>query len=108
MLINKTVWFIKHKYNNTNYQIVKMKPIDVKSSTYIDLDIENNDKEPNFWEPDNAIISKHKNIFAKCYNFTLNWSEEIFVIKKIKNIVPWTYGMEDPNGEEIVASFCEK
>ena len=48
MLINKTVWFVKHKYNNTNYQIVKMKPIDIKSSTNIDLDIENNDKEPNF------------------------------------------------------------
>ena len=33
-------------------------------------------------------IPKYKNIFAKVC--TPNWSEEVFVIKKVKNIVPWT------------------
>ena len=34
-------------------------------------------------------ISKYKNIFAKGY--TQSWSEEVFVVCKIKNTVPWTY-----------------
>ena len=37
-----------------------------------------------------------------------NWSEEIFVIKKIKNTVPWTYVINDLNGEEIIETFYEK
>ena len=37
--------------------------------------------------------SKYKHIFAKDY--TPNWSEEIFVIKKIKNTVPWTHVIDD-------------
>ena len=37
-----------------------------------------------------------------------NCSEEIFVIKKIKNTVPWTYVINDLNGEEIIGTFYEK
>ena len=51
-------------------------------------------------------ISKYKNIFAKGY--TPNWSEEIFVIKKIKNTVPWIYVIDDLNREEINGTFYEK
>ena len=51
-------------------------------------------------------ISKYKNIFAKGY--TPNWSEEIFVIKKTKNTVPWTYVIDDLNGKEITGTFYEK
>ena len=47
-------------------------------------------------------ISKYKNIFAKGY--TPNWSEEVFVIKKI----PWTYVIDDLNAEEITGTFYEK
>ena len=47
-----------------------------------------------------------KNIFAKCY--VPNWSEEVFVIKRIKNSVPWTYDMSNLKGEEIVGKFYEK
>ena len=36
-----------------------------------------------------------------------NWSEEIFIIKKIKNTVPWTYIINDLNGEEIIGRFYE-
>ena len=36
-----------------------------------------------------------------------NCSEEIFVIKKIKNTVPWTYIINDLNGEEIIGTFYE-
>ena len=36
-----------------------------------------------------------------------NWSEEIFIIKKIKNTIPWTYVIDDLNGEEIIGTFYE-
>ena len=55
---------------------------------------------------DHVRISKYKNIFAKVY--TPNWSEEIFVITKIKNPVPWAYVINDLNGEEIIGTFYEK
>ena len=37
-----------------------------------------------------------------------NWSEEVFVIKKVKNTVPWTYVINDLNGEKIIGTFYEK
>ena len=45
-------------------------------------------------------------IFPKEY--TPNWSEEIFIVKKIKNTVPWTYEISDLNGEKILGSFYKK
>ena len=83
-----------------------MKPIEVKDNTYIDSIKEVNDKDPKFKVGDHVRISKYKNIFAKGY--TPNWSEEVFVIKKVKNTVPWTYVINDLNGEEIIDTFYEK
>ena len=82
-----------------------MKPADVKSNTYIDSCKYINDKNPKFKIGDNVRISKYQNIFAKCY--TANWSEEVFVSKKVKNTVPWAYVINDLNGEEIVGTFYE-
>ena len=65
-----------------------MKPTDVKDNTYINIDKETNDNDPKFKIGDHVRISEYKKIFAKVY--TPNWSEEIFVIKEIKNTVPWT------------------
>ena len=36
-----------------------------------------------------------------------NWSGEIFIIKKIKNTVPWTYIINDLNDKEIIGTFFE-
>ena len=83
-----------------------MKPIDVKDNTYIAFDKEVNDKGPKCKVGDHVRISKYKNIFAKCY--TPNCSVEVFVIKKVKNTVPWTYVINDLNGEEIAGTFSEK
>ena len=47
----------------------------------------------------------YKNFFANSY--TPNWSEEVFVIKKVKNTVPWTYVINDLNGKEIVGTFYQ-
>ena len=65
-----------------------MKPTDVKDNTYIAFDKEVNDRSPKFKVGDHIRISKYKNIFAKSY--ISNWSEEVFVVKKAKNTVPWT------------------
>ena len=103
--ISKNVYIDKldnivDEYNNTYHRTVKMKPIDVKDNTYIDFDKEVNDNVG-----DHVRISRYKNIFAKGY--TLNWSEEIFVIKEIKNTVPWIYVINDLNNEQIIGTFYE-
>ena len=77
---------IVNEYNNTYHRTIKMKPVDVKDNTYINIDKEINDSDRKFKAGDHVRISKYKNIFAKGY--TPNWSEEI---KEIKNTVPWTY-----------------
>ena len=83
-----------------------MKPVDVKSSIYVDSSIGNNDKDPKFKIGDHERISKYENIFVK--NYVSNWSEEVFIIKKIKYIVPWTYVISYLNYKGIVRMFYEK
>ena len=73
---------IVRKYNNTYHRTIKMTPVDVKSSTYIDSSKEPNDEDPKFKIADTVRISKYKTIFAKSY--VPNWPEEVFVIKKAK------------------------
>ena len=109
--ISKNVYIDKlddivNEYNNAYHTTIKMKPIDVKDNTYINTDKETNDKDPKFKVGDRVRISKYKNIFAKGY--TPNWSEEVFFIKKVKTTVPWTYVINDLNGEEIMGTFYEK
>ena len=94
------------EYNNTYHRTIKIKPVDVKDSRYIDFKKEVNDKDPKFKVGDHVRISKYKNVFAKGY--TPNWSEEVLVISKFKNAVPWTYVINDLNGKEIIGTFYEK
>ena len=106
--ISKNVYIEKlddivKKYNNAYHTTIKMKTADIKDNTYIDFLKEINNKDPKFKVGDHVRISKYKNIFAKGY--MPNWSEEIFIIKKIKNTVPWTYVIKDLNGEEIICTF---
>ena len=108
--ISKNVYIDKldivDEYNNTYHTTIKMKPNDVKDNTYLNTDKEINNKDPKFKVGDRVRISKYKNIFAKGY--TPNWSEEVFVIKKIKKAVPWTYAINGLYGEEITRTFYEK
>ena len=83
-----------------------MKPVDVKSGNYNEYNVNSNYKDPEFKIGDQVRISKYKNIFTKGY--TPNWSEEDFVIKKVKNTVPWTDVINGLNGEEIIRTFYEK
>ena len=107
--ISKNVYIDKlydtvNEYNNTYHRT--RENIDVKDSTYIDFEKEVNDKDPKFKVGDSVRISKYKNIFGKGY--MSNWSEEVFIISKIKNTFPTTYVINDLNGEEIIGTFYEK
>ena len=66
----------------------------------------NNKKDLKFKVGGHVRISKYKKNFAK--GSTLNWSEDVFVIKIFKNIAPWTYVWSDLNSEEVVGTFYEK
>ena len=109
--IGKNVYFdvlddIAEKYNNIVHSSIKIRPKDVSDSVLVEYAEESNKKDPKFRVGDNVRISKYKNIFAKGY--TPNWSKEVFVVSKIQNTVPWTYLINNLNGEEIKSSFYEK
>ena len=109
--ISKNVYFdvlndIVNKYNNTTHRTIKMKPIDVTDDSFAEYNKEFNKKGPKFKVADHVRISEYKNVFAKGY--VPNWSEEVFIVNKIKNTVPWTYTISDLNGEQMMGSFYEK
>ena len=109
--ISKNVYIDKlddkvNKYNNIYHNTIKMKTVDVKSNTYTNSSKDINDKDLKFKIDDIVRISKYKNIFAK--SNVPNWSEDIFVITKIKNTVPWAFVISDLKDKEIVRTFYEK
>ena len=109
--ISKNVYIDKlddiiNEYNNTYHRTIKRKPVHVENNTYVNFNKEVNNKDPIFKVGDYVRISKYKNTFAKGY--MPNWSEGVFIIKKVKNTVPWTYVINDLNGEKIIGTFYEK
>ena len=109
--ISKNVYFdvlddIVDQYNNTFHRTIKMKPIEVTSDSYAEWNENFNEKDSKFKAGDRVRILKYKNIFA--IGYTQDWSEEVFIISKIKNIVPWTYAVSDLFGEEINGNFYKK
>ena len=104
----KNVYFdvlddIVNKYNETVHRSIKMKPIDVASDSYAEHNEGSNVTKPNLKVGDHVRVSKHKNVFAKGH--TQNWSEELFVVSKTKDTVPWRHVISELNGEKIAGSF---
>ena len=97
---------IVNKYNNTFHKTIKMKSTDVTDDSYAEYTEDFSEKDPNFKIGDHVRISKYKNSLAKGY--APNWSQDVFVVSKIKNTVPQTYVVSELNGEEIAGSFYEK
>ena len=89
--------------NNINDRAIKIKPIDAKTTTYIDFEVENNDKDSKskVGYRVRISISKYKNMQSKLVR-------RGFMIKKVKNTVPSTYVIQDLNGEETVRTSYEK
>ena len=109
--VSKNVYFdvsdtIVNKYNNAYHKTVKIKPIDVKLDSYAEYNVDSDKKDLKFQVCDHVRISKYKNIFAKGY--VPNQSEEVFLTSKVKKTVPWTYVINDLNGEEVIGTFYEK
>ena len=109
--VSKNVYFdvldnIVDKYNNTVHRIIKIKLIDVTSDSYAEYSEDSNITKPKFKVGVHVRISKYKNNFAKGY--TKNLSEEVFVVSKIKDTLPWTYLISDWNGGKIAGSFYKK
>ena len=75
---------IVNEYNNTYHKTIKMKPVDVKPSAYIDSSKDINYQDPKFKIDHIVRISKYKYSFAKGY--VPNWSEEVFFKKKMKKM----------------------
>ena len=55
---------IENEYNNTYHRTIKMKPIDVKDNTYINIGKELKDKDPKFKVGDHVRILKYKKHFC--------------------------------------------
>ena len=109
--ISKSVYLnvlddIVNKYKNADHKTIKIKPIDVTSDSYAKYDKDSYVTKSKLKFGDNVRISKYRNIFAKGY--TENWSEEVFVVSKIKSAVPWAYVISDLNGEPIAGSFMKE
>ena len=75
---------IVNRYNNI-YPTIKSKAFDVNLNTYISSGKETDDEDPKFKVGNHVRTSKYKSIFAKAY--IPNWSEEVFIIKKLRNTV---------------------
>ena len=69
---------IVNKHNKIVHRTTKMKPVDDTSDSYAEYNEDSNKKNP-----DHVTTLKYKNIFAK--GCAPNWSEEDFVVSKIKN-----------------------
>ena len=81
-----------NKYN-TYHSTIKTRHVDVKPIIYIDSSKKTNNKDLKFKIGDIVRISKCKYISSKGY--VPNWSEKVFVIKKVKKTLPWTYVISD-------------
>ena len=90
---------IVNKYNNIYHTTIKRNPSALNQAYILTLNKENNKEGSNFKVGDIVRISKYKNIFAK--GFVPNWSEEVFVIKKVNVIC-------DVKSEETAPTFYEK
>ena len=61
--------------------------------------------KPKFKIVDIVRILKYENIFVKGY--VPNWSEEVFLIKKVGKTIPWTYVISDLKSGEIFGTFFQ-
>ena len=89
---------IVNKYNNIYHTTIKKNPSVLNQAYILTLNKENNKEGSKLKVGDIVRISKYRNIFAK--GFVPNWSEEVFVVKKVNVIC-------DVKSEENAPTFYE-
>ena len=105
-MYNDKLYEVVKKYNNKYHRTIKIKSDNEKSSMYIDFNKKIIRKVLNL---ELVVTLKYQNIkifLRKVY--TPDWFEEVSVIKNVENAVPWTYVIDDHNGEETVGTSYEK
>ena len=96
-------------YNNKFHSTIKMTPTEaskqknktqvLENKTYL----EHGNENPKFKVGDKVRISRVKGLFEKGY--LPNWSEALYIVDTVKNTNPYTYTVQDMNGEEVLGSF---
>ena len=106
--VSKNVYISKldNECYNTYHRTIKMKPADAKDNACIDFSKKLNNKDSKSKAGGHVRTSRYSNILQK--NILQTDLKNFFVIKEVKNTVPWTYVINDLNGEEIIGTFYEK
>ena len=81
--VHQETSYISKKYDNTAHKIIKKKPVQVKTDIQTDTHVTFKIDKP---KSNHARISKYSNEYSRGYK--PNWYEEIFMIKKVKDISP--------------------
>ena len=105
------------EYNNTYHRSIKSTPSDArKPSNYKhvfqalygdrnELYTNSLRPPPKFKEGEQVRISRLKKKFEKGY--TANWTEEVFIIQKVQQTIPYTYKLKDTKNETVKGTFYE-
>ena len=109
--ISKNLYIYKsgdmvNKYNNTYPKKIKMKPVHLKSDTYINFSKKTNDKDPKFKIDGIVRISKCKTIFGNSY--FPNWCEEFFWLKKLKKLFRGQFLLVILKVKQLFKCFAKK
>ena len=97
--IDKFLEIVK-QYNSTAHNKIKMKSVDAKPETFIDLKLIQKGLNLRL-----VIMYKFQDTKTHFQKVIPNWSKEVFVIKKIKDTTLWTYVIEDLNSFHATGFF---
>ena len=99
-------------YNTTKHSSILMKPTDVNKTNEHQVWITPYGHEvgelplPKFRIGDTVRVSRYKSIFSKGYE--ANFTEEIFIVKKVLRGDPNMYEIEDHEDEQIIGKLYEE
>lgn len=93
-------------YNNSEHSAIKMKPVDVKFTTRLNITPPKIKKKSKYIVGDIVCLSKYRGVFDKAY--LGKWGKELFKIEEIVNGAPVVFRLCDLNGEKIDGHFYEQ
>ena len=105
---NSLLQAIVSKYNNNIHSSINTTPLQASTD---DVVVETSSEPPHrkargkFRVGDRVRIFKYKTLFEKGYS--AKWTNEIFLIKHVRNTNPITYRLIDLKGEDILGMFYD-